>query len=295
VQRSMTGVSVVEKKFPNIELHCQMQSLNRRFFDLDLSLPPLFLSFDPLIRELVSAKIPRGAISVHIRATFPLSYPFDVVVRRPLAEEAEKKLHTLFQELGYSKIEQPILYELLKEVKALEIVPHYQGIATFKEPLREVIEDGLERLLEMKVREGARIEKDFEARLASLSRIIDEIEVRAPLIEATFREKMTAATRLIGESLDEHAAARIAQEVAFLAEKADISEEIERFRGNLDHFRHTLSAGPSAGKTLEFILQELSREINTTGAKSSGNDIVRLVIDAKSELEKMREQVQNVE
>jgi uncharacterized protein (TIGR00255 family) len=291
----MTGVSVVEKKFPNIELHCQMQSLNRRFLDLDLNLPSIFLTFDPMIRTLVSSKISRGALSVTIRATFPETYPFDVVVRRSLAEEAERKLSALFRELGYKTIDQSILYTLLQEVKALEIVPHYQGIASFQEPLREVVEEGLVRLLEMKEREGARIEKDFEGRLQTLSTIIDEIEKKAPEIEAQFREKLVATTQMITETIDEAARGRIAQEVAFLVEKSDISEEIERFRGNLDHFRHTLSLGTSTGKTLEFILQELSREINTIGSKSGSSDIVRMVIDAKSELEKMREQVQNVE
>jgi uncharacterized protein (TIGR00255 family) len=166
---------------------------------------------------------------------------------------------------------------------------------SYHAPLKTILETALQSFMKMKQQEGVLIQKDIEHRLALIQEKIKIIEEQALQAPQRYRERLIARLEdlLPGKVENEE---RIIREVAILAEKLDISEEIHRFSTHVNHFNELLNSdSKEVGKTLEFVLQELNREINTIGSKSSDLQIARGVIEVKSELEKIREQVQNVE
>jgi uncharacterized protein (TIGR00255 family) len=160
--------------------------------------------------------------------------------------------------------------------------------------ITEALSQALDSLDEMRLREGGAIEADFAERLQLLEDYIGEVEERSPFVVQGYRSRLQEnIVRMQKEvAVDE---SRLAQEVAFFAERSDITEEIVRIRSHLKQFREYLSGGGALGKRLDFLIQELNREVNTVSAKASDTMISKVVVEMKAELEKLREQVQNVE
>jgi len=162
--------------------------------------------------------------------------------------------------------------------------------------LRDVVERATDAAVEMREAEGRRLQEDLEERMTAISRELDGVEERAPVRLERERERLRERIDELveGREVDEE---RLAREVAYLADKWDISEEIVRFRAHVEHFRELLSepAGEPAGKRLGFVVQEMHREANTLGAKANDPEISQAVVQIKEEIERLREQVENVE
>ena len=158
----------------------------------------------------------------------------------------------------------------------------------------ELISRALDSLDMMRLKEGEAIEADFKIRLGLLEEYVNEVEKRSPVLIEEFRNKLkTSINRMLEDiSIDEN---RLAQEVAFFAERSDITEEVVRIRSHLKQFCDYLSLDDALGRRLDFLIQEINREVNTLGTKASDPLVTNLVVEMKAELEKLREQVQNVE
>ena len=162
------------------------------------------------------------------------------------------------------------------------------------ETMRVAVKGSLKQLFDMRVTEGSKLAVDIESRLDILAGIREKILVRSPLVVADYREKLTQRIQdVLGEvEIDQD---KLLNEVAFFADKADIAEELTRLKSHFEQFRDNLVKDEPVGRKLDFILQEINREINTIGSKANDTEISHLVIEAKGELEKIREQVQNFE
>lgn len=291
--RSMTAFAKAKKSFTDVEIAVEIQSVNKKNLDLHVKLPPECMLYDPLVREVLSQHVERGSINLSVQVNFLSAFAVSVVANASYAKSLYAAAIHLSQELGYETInKEALFFSLLKERGVLQ-ASFEVASEDFEEKLKSTLTAACADLVAMKEREGAQIAKEFSIRLSTLAAIREKIVTLSKDATAKFYKRLKELVEELVGSLGEHDE-RIAKEIAIMADKVDISEELSRFGFHLDHFHDEMKAKKS-GKVLEFILQELSREINTMGAKCQDAQVSRLVIDAKSELEKLREQVQNVE
>ena len=273
---SMTAYSRIQKKLKELEVGIEIISVNKRTLDVQMKLPAELSFLEHDLRKTISQEVARGMLTVRVQAFFRDEAPVDVRLNRPLIEKIQSQL----PEVNLANITAllPPGYWLL------ELLP----IAKNGKEITAALKEALSQLNEMRKKEGAALEKDFLKRLKTLDACVGTIEKQSKVSVEKAKKKLIA---LLGSEMDE----KVAKEVVVFADKVDICEEIVRFRLHLESFRQTMKKEQAAGKKLEFILQELLREANTMGSKSQDGLISEQVIEIKCELEKIREQVQNVE
>lgn len=271
----------------------EIQSINRKYLDVQLSLPPDLQRYDPDIRKLVSSLILRGQLSIKIYAYFEGDGPVQIKVNLPLAKQLKSALDDIKKELHIEDTD--ILPILAAFPNLLSQEQQWDQIDQCRTILLKAVEEALQELIVMRIREGTVLEREIKERLSLLSRYIDQIAAITPGTTEKYRQKlMQRMEQILPDSIDNEE--RIIREVALYAERINIDEEITRFRSHLLQANGLLESDKlGIGKTFEFLLQELSREINTIGSKAQDIDVSRIVVEAKGELEKVREQIQNIE
>jgi len=295
--KSMTAYGRGISVFSYGRFTVEIQSVNRRYLELNVSLPRLFMRFEVDIRKVIAALVGRGMITVSISWRTDAKQPVSVIPNLSLARGVKSAWEKLALELG---MKETIPLELLAQEKDLlfyeeELVD--EGI--YQSALNSALNEALDALLIMKWQEGEVLAIDLKERLSLLNSTILSIEARSSDGTEKYRQKLTSRLEdLFSGSVENEE--RILREIALFAEKIDITEEIVRFKSHLDRFENLLekpleSESESRGKMLDFLLQELLREINTIGSKNSDLATVQQVVTVKSELEKIREQVQNIE
>ncbi len=289
---SMTGYGKADFKNRQMALSVTVTSVNGRFLDCILRLPRQIGFLEPKVRELIGQQINRGKV------TLILNYDdFGIGLDRlninvGLAEELFKhltKLKKKYKLAGEIEIGHFIGFpELFKLGKTEDIEDQVWGFA------ERTINKALKDMIFMRQREGLNLSKDLDSRLKILDKTIVRIEKLAKENIPIYREKLG---KKIDEVLDGKTSnsLRLEEEIVFYAERSDITEECIRFKSHIKQFSADIKRKGAIGKRLNFILQELNREANTMGAKNSHNKIAPLVLTLKEEIEKMREQVQNIE
>lgn len=272
----------------------EIQSVNRKFLDVHVSLPRELNQFDIELKKWIMPYVARGQVSIKVDISFEGAVPFIIRSNLPLAKQLKQAWYEIAEEL-----------EMPKESFCLSFITGVEGLLTFEEnkneednyrlALKETFELALQSFMEMKKQEGAVLQQDFSERLKIIAESIEHIEARKPFATQKYRDKLIARLNEILPGQIENDE-RILKEIALFAEKIDINEEMVRLKCHLKHFTELFETEElSVGKTFEFILQELNREVNTIGSKSSDLEISRAVIDIKGELERIREQIQNIE
>lgn len=285
---SMTGFGrgVIDASFGRVVV--EIQSLNRKFFEANIYLPKELSRYENEIRKWVAEKISRGQLTVRVQwiPTREALLP-DLETLKSVKNEWEK----LAQQLGLDtkSIDLPFLLTTASNIQKNELLKE-EDLPL----LQKCVEEALQSLLRMKEEEGKALSKDINDRLKELQKLLASIEELAPDATEKMRLKLQEKMKILfaeDQSLDD----RIMKEAAFFAEKVDISEEITRLKSHFAQFEKTLSAKASIGRKMEFVIQEMSRETNTIGSKSADAKITNLVVEMKSEIEKIREQIQNIE
>ncbi|MCE5295052.1 MAG: YicC family protein [Chlamydiales bacterium] len=291
--RSMTAFAKAKKSYSDVEIAVEIQSVNKKHLDLHVKLPHECMLYDPLVREVLSQHVERGHINVSVQVHFLSAFSVSVVANSSYAKSLYDASKKLARELGHESLDtDKLFFTILREKGVLQASFEVQK-DDFEDKIRETLEAACRDFLAMKEREGQKIATEFFSRLDALASMRGQIETLSRDAKPKFYKRLKELVdELVGKSIEGDE--RIAKEIALMADKVDISEELSRFGFHLEHFKNEMQAKKS-GKVLEFILQELSREINTMGAKCQDAHVSRLVIDAKSELEKLREQVANVE
>ena len=277
-------------------LSLEVQSVNRRHLEVNSSLPKEFLSFDPEIKKKVQKRLFRGKVNLYL--TFTLNGQEEVFCLSPnlsLAREIKKGWDQISTELNIDQAHQGLTQLLCKDSNLLQAELKNSFVDSAKDEIMQLVDDTLNLLVSMRAQEGEFLKKDFTIRIKNIEKLLKEVEESASSAASERQDKLKER---ISELLDQELAVdeRLLKEIAILADKSDITEEFTRIRSHLELFEKVLNdKNQSVGKTLDFITQELNREWNTIGSKCSDCKTSHLVIQAKSECEKIREQVQNVE
>lgn len=270
----------------------EISSLNRKHLDINIALPKELSRFEVDLRKLVSNYVFRGQVTVKISAFFEAMTPIAVKANLPLARQVKEAWEVIAREL---KITGELPLTLISKSDVLLYEEEHKDDEMYRQALITIVELALKDFIAMRELEGAALQKDIETRLETLSANIKKIASRSVGATEKYRQKLLERLQEVLPGAVENEE-RILREICMYAEKIDISEEITRFNSHLNQTATLIkSDAPGIGKTFEFLLQELHREMNTIGSKASDVDISRLVIESKGELEKIREQIQNVE
>lgn len=288
--KSMTGYGKGEAEDEGRRFIVEIRSVNHRYCDVAIRLPRRYAALEGEIKKTVAVAISRGKLDVTLTMEGNEGTASGLEVNTTLADSYYSALCTLKERLG-----------LAGEI-TLRDISSVPDIISMKEELLDIKRDwpfieaatnkSLEALDDMKTAEGAALTSDIFARLEKIDFAIDDVEERAPVVVASYKERLAERIRGMGYEPDQ---GRLVQEVACLADRCDISEEIVRLKSHLGQFRAIAVSPEHSGRKLDFLIQEINREINTIGSKGNDAIISQKVVDLKAELEKIREQVQNVE
>ena len=270
----------------------EVQSLNRKFLEVNVNFPKGYALLEPEIRKQVSKSIKRGKVNIYLSVDYHPASTSLLSVNMALAEQLVNAYRGLKEKLGLAgEVDLSMVAQNRDIIKldeeALASEEYWAGIRT-------ALEEALGNAESMRVAEGKEIEQDFRTRLESIAKRVENIDKLAPEAVGKFQQRLMDRVQAVAENTD-GLDDRIRQEIAIFAEKADISEEIVRLMSHIKQFLNFLQVNDAVGRSLEFLVQEMNREVNTIGSKSSNVTISNLVVDIKSELEKIREQVQNIE
>jgi uncharacterized protein (TIGR00255 family) len=289
----MTAYGRGEYQAGDILFVAEIRSLNNRYRDIILRIPKNYQIFENDFKSAISKRTRRGRIEVAVQTeNNGEAGPCDLELNVPLVDSYFKLFNELAQRYG---LDQEIeLGSLLQMKDVILVKPEDRDAEEMKAGFEAALEIALDSLDEMRLKEGEAIQSDLESRLRLLEKYLDTVEKRAPILVEEYRQKLNDRINhmLKDVTVDE---SRLAQEVAFFSERSDITEEIVRVRSHLQQFRAYLSVDDALGRRLDFLIQELNREVNTLSSKASDSSISKMAVEMKAELEKLREQIQNVE
>jgi uncharacterized protein (TIGR00255 family) len=291
--RSMTGYGAGRAGTAAVRVSVEIRSVNQRFLDVKLSLPREYAAWERELRQRVTAVADRGRVEVQVaRVVASGKRRYRVAARTELARAWVMAARRLGRELGLPG--DVDVGQVLRLPDVLEVVEQPPDVARELPVVRRALAAALAAFDAERRREGAALARDMRARTAALVHAVREVRRRLPAVRAALALQMEKRlARLVPDAVPDRG--RVAQEVAMLIERGDVTEELVRLDSHLAALHAALGARGPVGKRIEFLLQEIGREINTTGAKAGDVAIAELVLGAKGELEKLREQVQNVE
>lgn len=294
--KSMTGFASLSRDDERGAIGVTIRSVNHRFLDLQLRLPPSIADVEPRLRALVQKQLARGRVEISVSLQLrQVSAP-----HVELNEEFARALGSAIEQARARGLVEGALTpgDLLRLPQALSIRERLPEAGGISEMLGHAVDDAVEsaitQLEEMRVREGRHLRADLDTRKALLADLIGRIAAAANTGRETLEARLLERAREIASTLPVDQAA-LSQEVVRVAQRSDIEEEVTRFHGHLAHWNALSDSPEPCGRKLDFLLQEMNREVNTIGSKADGLQISEVVIQAKAELERMREQVQNVE
>jgi uncharacterized protein (TIGR00255 family) len=289
--RSMTGFGAATGDVGGLRVAVEIRTVNHRHHSPSLKLPSALVRFEPEVREHLRNRIARGHVTVNAR------------IERTAVDEAAvddarfgayvERLRDLQRRYALADVLDVGTVMRMPGVLSTD-VPEDAGESAA--PLVAIVARATDALVEMREREGTRLEAVLRERLAELSIRIERIAARAPERLAEERERLRTSVRELTEGVDVDEA-RLAQEIAILADKLDVAEEVDRFRAHVQAFEETLAnaSGDPVGRRLAFLMQEMLRETNTTGSKARDTVMLHEVVAVKEELERIAEQVENLE
>ncbi|MGB2750417.1 MAG: YicC/YloC family endoribonuclease, partial [Pyrinomonadaceae bacterium] len=290
--KSMTGFGRASVTENNFAITVELKTVNNRFLDINLRLASELQQLESEIKRLIGGRLTRGRVDVNLQ--YDRTSDVEYELNRPLITgflAAMKDMQTEFALTGEPDIN--VIARLPNVVSTKKEEP----TAAFLAAIEKVFSLALDDLEKMRLKEGSMLSDELESRLAEIERRLPPIESDADNVAEEYRQRLT---KRIGDMLAKSDSqieidqARLAQEVAYLAEKADISEEIARLRTHIEHFRTIVKDDRDVGKRLDFLTQELNREANTITSKTTNMSVKENALAIKSEIEKIREQVQNV-
>jgi len=285
---SMTGFAALEKQTACGVLLLELRSVNHRYLELQLKLDDSMRNFEPMLREMITARLGRGKVECRL----------SLVQRGAQAKEAGLDSEVLQQLAQMSAIvqaqfpqSQPLtVADILRWPNV--VLGQQVDQAVLGDEVRAAVNMALQQMADSRQREGEKLKGIIEERLAEIEQHVAAVKPQLPAQVRAYEEKLTARLREAMNAFDEE---RLRQEVTLFAQRIDVDEELERLTAHVSEVRRILKAGGAAGKRLDFLMQELNREANTLGSKSVSTEISRVAMALKVWIEQMREQIQNIE
>jgi len=290
--KSMTGYGRGEAAGEGFYLTVEIRTVNHRHLDVLVRTPRELLALEDAVRRILKEKLSRGRVEAFISLKRTDSTAAKVHVNENLAAAYLEALRNLQDKLGLER-SPPAAIELIELPEILSIEKAEEDHSEMLGVLKAALEEAVDAAIQQREEEGRRLAADISSRAEELSKALEEISRKAPLVVEEYRKKLHERMEALHQG--DYDRQRFYTEVAFFAERCNIDEEITRLRSHIDSFMESLTRNESIGRKLDFLMQEMFREFNTIASKSSDLDIARLVIDARSQVEKMREQIQNIE
>jgi len=288
--KSMTGFGRSKNIADGFEINIDIRSVNHRYLDLYLRIPKYYSFLEDKIRATVGKYISRGKIELNIFIKKTDSDEKLITLNEPLCDNYIDVLTALKNKLGTEDIIDVRMLTRFSDI--FEISMSEADEEEITKTIISVLEKSLKDFVEMREREGERITKDIMERLSEIETLGKEVEKRAPQIVEDYRLRLTAKLNELLTNIDNQ---RIVQEAAIYADKITTAEETVRLSSHITEFRGLLKKGGTVGKKLDFLVQEMNREVNTIGSKCNDFETSKLVVELKSQIENIREQIQNIE
>lgn len=289
---SMTGFGTGRARVEDEEVTVELRSVNHKFCEVKTRAPRELAAAELTIQKRVKERLSRGAIDVMIKRQTRTSSTGAPVLDVELAREYRQRLADLAKALWIA--DTTTLRDVASQPGVLRLEERELNAEAATTAALSALEQAIEALVAMRRVEGAALERDLTARLERIAEGVAQVSALAPKATEEFQARMQerVAELLRAGEVDPQ---RLAQEVAFFAERTDVAEEMTRLGSHLEQCRALLAGSEPAGRKLDFLVQEMHREVNTTGSKSQHREISRWVVELKAELERLREQVQNIE
>ena len=290
--RSMTGYGRAEVLVNGRNILVEIRSVNHRYFEFSCRSPRAYGFLESRLKTYLQGKLSRGKVDVNVSIQTVEGSSASVQVNRELAASYVQALRALEEPLG------------LRDDLSLSVISRFSDIFTVNKETEDedaiwadvlqVADEATGRFVQMRETEGAKMKEDVESRLDFILQAVEQVEARSPKTVEEYRARLyNKMSEVLGNTqIDEQ---RILTEAALYAEKIAVSEETVRLRSHVGQFRAILAQGGPVGRKLDFLIQECNRETNTIGSKAQDIEIARIVVDIKSEVEKIREQIQNIE
>ena len=289
--KSMTGFGAATVENDAYKVIVELKAVNQRFLEMNFHMPRQFGQWEENLRQLIRNVAARGKVDIFINYVDKRETKSTIRVDKGLALAYQAAMNELSDTLHLPRPDSAAMFAGFPDVLQVEQSLEMEG-------LQSVLEDALQQALtvfdHMRQREGAHIAEDFEQRLQKLEGMRQQLITLAPAIVEERRQHLQEVLNeaLAGKDFDE---TRIIQETALFADRVNYTEEVVRLESHIAQFRQIMAAGEPSGRKLDFLIQEFNRETNTIGSKANSKDAAQLVVDMKSEIEKIREQVQNIE
>lgn len=291
--KSMTAYARSDFSSPRLTITIEIRGYNSRHLDVALKLYHRYAVLEEKIKKAISTAVDRGRVEIRINITESDENAEVFSINEPMANAYYK---TLVQLKNKFQIDAEIPLALLCTKNGIiETADPEINTDAIWQPLEECLHAALSEFDAMKINEGDALKADLEQRLAFIEDSITQIETKTDGLLGIYQEKLKNRIATLTQGMVDIDPARIAQESAFIADKSDISEEVVRAKSHLNQFRQLMADKAPCGRPLNFLLQEFNREFNTMGSKAGDAEIAHVIVAAKTELEKIREQIQNVE
>ena len=290
--KSMTGFGSAKGMCGNIEISIELKSVNNRYLDCSVKIPRGYLSLEKQLKSIVQERVSRGKVDVFVSIDLSGSDELNIKINHNLASEYISALRELIGK-----------YDLLEHINVADVMRFNDIIIVEKEEadidvlgkrVCEILCEAFIPFEQMRIAEGMKLKEDILMRLNEVAKFTEEIEKLSPVSHEAYKSKLHARIQeILGSSDIEEA--RVLTEVAIFADRTAINEETTRLRSHISQLRQMLSHHEPVGRKIDFLVQEFNREVNTIASKGSDVEISKLIVDFKAEIEKIREQAQNIE
>lgn len=290
--KSMTGFGAGDAETADFKVHIEVKAVNQRFLETNYHMPYSMNMFENQLTKKIKEYASRGKLDINIRFQDLRDKAVTVKVDKGLVAAYGQALQEISSQLELSA---PVTgAQIASYPDVLKLNEENADLEAAQPVLMQAMEQALESFVAMREAEGQNIQRDLLARIGTLENFVGELEKLAPEIVAAYRQRLENLLReyLAKEDIEE---SRIIQEVALFTDKVNYTEETVRLRSHFDQFRQIITAGEPVGRKLDFLIQEMNREINTVASKANSAGAAQFVVDVKSEIEKIREQIQNIE
>lgn len=290
--KSMTGFGRGREVLNGRDITVEIRSVNHRYYEFSARIPRSLSFAEDKLRALLAGKIGRGKVEVSVYITNTTANDEQITVNKQVLSDYVTALRSVQDE--FSLMDDLALSHVLRMPDALTVVKTQTDEEQLWADVSAVAQQALERFITMREAEGMKMRDDFLARLKTIEEWVGVIEERSPRLVEEYRTRLFERMKevLEGKQVDE---GRILLEAAIYSEKTAVDEETVRLRSHIAQFRTMLESGEPVGRKLDFLVQEMNRETNTIGSKVQDLEVTHIVVDQKSEIEKIREQVQNIE
>lgn len=290
--KSMTGFGAGDAETADFKVHIEVKAVNQRFLETNYHMPYSMNMFENQLTKKIKEYASRGKLDINIRFQDLRDKAVTVKVDKGLVAAYGQALQEISSQLELSA---PVTAaQIASYPDVLKLNEENADLEAAQPVLMQAMKQALESFVAMREAEGQNIQRDLLARIGTLEKFVGELEKLAPEIVAAYRQRLENLLReyLAKEDIEE---SRIIQEVALFTDKVNYTEETVRLRSHFDQFRQIITAGEPVGRKLDFLIQEMNREINTVASKANSAGAAQFVVDVKSEIEKIREQIQNIE